>query len=88
MNRTMIEKAEAYRAAAKRRREAGGSTVTVYATSSAMYAARGGNVGPGTWEHCLAEARARWSSANGDALEDYRRAVFPERYEEFDDVPF
>lgn len=78
-----IDNAEQLRANAKRRRDEGrGSTVKVYATSAAMYAARGGNVGPGTWDHVLAEARARWECARGDAIEDYRRAVYPERYEE------
>lgn len=77
-----IDNAEQYQANAKRRRDSGrGSVAKVYATSAAMYAARGGNVGPGTWEHCLVEARSRWELARGDAIEDYRRAAFPERYD-------
>lgn len=81
-----VDNAAQLRANAKRRRDtSGGSTVRVFATSAAMYAARGGNVGPGTWDHCLAEARARWECARSDAIEDYRRAVYPERYAEWED---
>lgn len=63
----MIENAEKYRAAAKARREAGGSTARVYSSWQALDRARGGNVGPGTWEHCLSEARANWQNAVSEA---------------------
>jgi hypothetical protein len=80
-----LDDAEAYRAsAAEQRRRGTGSTVRVYATTAAMERARGGNVGSGTWEHVLFEARLRWQMAREDACEDYLRGVFPERYEGFD----
>lgn len=86
MSRHFIENAAQSQANAKRRRDEGrGSTVKLFATSAAMYAARGGNVGPGTWDHVLADARARWANARADAIEDYRRAVYPERYAEWED---
>jgi hypothetical protein len=66
---------------AKRDRERGGSTVKVYATTRAMYAARGGNVGPGTWEHCLAEARSRWQSARTQAIEDLHWELYGDQWE-------
>ena len=81
-----IQNAEQLRANAKLRRDEGrGSTVTVYATSAAMYAARGGNVGPGTWDYVLADARAAWDCARADAIENYRRAAYPERYCDWED---
>lgn len=81
-----IDNAETNKANAKRRRDEGrGSTVNMFATSAAMYAARGGNVGPGTWGHCLADARARWELARGDAIDDYRRAVNPQQFAEWED---
>jgi hypothetical protein len=62
---------DAYKANAKRRRDMGGSTVRVYATSDAMYAARGGNVGPNTWECLLMASRERFKEACSEARERY-----------------
>lgn len=33
------------------------------------------------WHRTLGMARVQWSNAKGDALEEYCRAAFPERYE-------
>jgi hypothetical protein len=82
-NWTPFDHTEEYRARAKARREAGGSTVRVFATHRARDNARGGNVGPGTWEHCMAEARARWQSARAEALEQFRFACHGDEWEGF-----
>ena len=66
---------------ARHDRERGGSTVRVYATTEAMFRARGGNVGPGTWDRCLEEARSRWQNARDDAIEDVRRACYGDEWE-------
>jgi hypothetical protein len=59
----------------------GGSTVRVYATTEAMYRARGGNVGPGTWEHTLAVARGRWRDTVAQAIADYDYAINGDKWE-------
>lgn len=69
------------KANAKRDRERGSSTVRVYATATAMYTARGWNVRPGTWEHCLAMTRAGWQSDREDAIAQYRFDVFGDQWE-------
>lgn len=66
-----------------RRGRTGGSTVRVFATQRALDHTRGGNIGPGTWEHALGSARAAWHCARGLAIDDYLRNVYPERYEGF-----
>lgn len=81
MRDTFLDRMAIGKANAKRDRDRGGSAVRVYRTRAAMYRARGANVGPGTWDRCLEEARSRWQSARDDAIEDVRRACYGDEWE-------
>lgn len=65
---------------AKARKVASGGRVYVkaYRTTLALERARGGNVGPGTWEYVLGSARAKWECARVDAIEQFRFECFGE----------
>lgn len=43
---------------------------------------------PGTVDRLLSEIKCKWEWTRSEALEDYRFAVYPERYEPLDDCPF
>lgn len=62
------------RANAKRDRDRGGSTVTVYATTAAMYAARG------ELETYEAESRCRFDHAIAQFIEDVRFDVYGDEW--------
>lgn len=68
---------------AKARKVASGgrSYVKTYKTTAALERARGGNVGPGTWEYVLGSARAKWECARVDAIEQFRFDVFGHEWE-------
>jgi hypothetical protein len=74
---------QAYRDRAKALRDQGISTphVSHKRMWRAMQNARNANVGPGTWEHVMREARLRWQNARTDAVEQYRFAVFGDQWE-------
>jgi hypothetical protein len=76
----------AYRERALRARENGHGTAHASwkRMAAAMHKARNGNVGIGTWEHCLREARARWEASRMDAIAQYRADVFGEQWEGFE----
>lgn len=38
---------------------------------------------PGSWDRLLTVTRATWDCHAGNAVEDYLRAAYPERYEAF-----
>jgi hypothetical protein len=52
--------------------------------AAARHKARNGNVGPGTWEHCMIEARSRWQAAREDAIEQFRADVLGDQWEGFE----
>jgi hypothetical protein len=68
---------EAGKAAAARRRNPGRQGGTVREVKIAQLAP----VDAETFEYARLCAVARWDSARADAVEDFRRAAFPDRYE-------
>lgn len=75
--------AEAYRAASiERGRKSGGSTVRVYATTAAMYAARGGDTRTDGGK--IADSvRELWARMKDDAVSTFRTAAEIEPMEGF-----
>jgi hypothetical protein len=67
----------------RRRGTSGGKARGVRVTTQAMLRARDAHIGPGTWEHCLRDARARWEFARTDALEQFRFDVHGDEWAGF-----
>lgn len=83
LNWSPLQNADIYRDIARKNAErVGGSTVTMYPSQSAIDAVRGG-IARGTYEHARQSALAGWECDRGEAIEEYRAQVFPERYEAF-----
>ena len=77
-----LDHANEYRATAKRHREKGGGRVgPTFTTTRALVAFRGGDPVEGSWDRLAMQVKADWRFARDEALEAFRFAVYPERYE-------
>jgi hypothetical protein len=77
----LLENQDHYRRAAiEARNEGRGGTVRVYKDQAELDRAQGGVAAKDSFDRAAQKARADFGNTSSSALEDFRRAVYPERY--------